>query len=364
MRRILNVVPRPGAGRVLQTLQTRACQLEEAGWKTEVLVCESPTADPLQERRITWIRVEPEATLEPSLVEVLTTRDYNCVNLFESTELLRSARKHFTGQLLLELGDRGLIGGGLDPATLALADRIVAPSLHSKQEVLDRVPDLDSEKVLVSRPSAEGRHFQAEAAPTPPGVPPTLVWAGALDSTCAWRDGVRVLGVVCREHPESEAILATWGQTAPDSVRELLAELAACDLLYRARWLHDLGNHALAGLFRRAASNHGALLTTHPCDRSGALAILALASGLPVVAARGGAMPEVVAHDHNGLLFPPDDPLSAAPLLRSLLSDPELPPRLGKGAASSRSGDDDQILSYPQILASEKKAAVAPVEAR
>ncbi len=57
----------------------------------------------------------------------------------------------------------------------------------------------------------------------------------------------------------------------------------------------------------------------------------AYAAGVPVVASRIGALPEVVEEGVTGLLAPPDEPASWAEVLERLLDD-ELSLRLGEGA--------------------------------
>jgi glycosyltransferase involved in cell wall biosynthesis len=56
----------------------------------------------------------------------------------------------------------------------------------------------------------------------------------------------------------------------------------------------------------------------------------AMASGLPIVACRSAAVPEVVPDGEAGLLVPPDDPKALARALIRLLSDPLLRRRMGE----------------------------------
>ena len=56
----------------------------------------------------------------------------------------------------------------------------------------------------------------------------------------------------------------------------------------------------------------------------------ALASGLPVIAANAGALPELVFPGVTGVLFPPGDAAAAAACLDSLASDGELRDRMGR----------------------------------
>ena len=62
----------------------------------------------------------------------------------------------------------------------------------------------------------------------------------------------------------------------------------------------------------------------------GIVFVEAMAAGLPVIAARAGATPEVVEHERTGLLVPPSDPEALASTLIRLLTRPEERKRLGE----------------------------------
>jgi glycosyltransferase involved in cell wall biosynthesis len=64
----------------------------------------------------------------------------------------------------------------------------------------------------------------------------------------------------------------------------------------------------------------------------------ALALGVPVLASRLGALPEVVADGENGLLFDPSRPGELAALLQRLARDDDLVRRLREGARRTRGG--------------------------
>lgn len=59
-----------------------------------------------------------------------------------------------------------------------------------------------------------------------------------------------------------------------------------------------------------------------PCALDGfpTLALYALSEGCPVIAARAGAMPELISDQHNGLLFAPGDALSLSEAIVTLFS--------------------------------------------
>lgn len=63
--------------------------------------------------------------------------------------------------------------------------------------------------------------------------------------------------------------------------------------------------------------------------------IEAMASGLAVAASDAGGIPEVVAHEQNGLLVPPGDPDALSDALVRLLTDAALSQRLGTAARAT-----------------------------
>jgi len=73
-------------------------------------------------------------------------------------------------------------------------------------------------------------------------------------------------------------------------------------------------------------------LYAHPAVGEGfGLALVeAMMGGLPVVAARSGAVPELVVEGSSGLLFEPDDPADLADRIQDLLVDPDRARRLGE----------------------------------
>jgi glycosyltransferase involved in cell wall biosynthesis len=60
--------------------------------------------------------------------------------------------------------------------------------------------------------------------------------------------------------------------------------------------------------------------------------IEAAAAGVPVVASRIGGVPEVVLDGETGILVPPEDAVSLAAAIDSLITDPALRVRLGQAA--------------------------------
>lgn len=70
----------------------------------------------------------------------------------------------------------------------------------------------------------------------------------------------------------------------------------------------------------------------HPGEGLPGIVVEAMQAGLPVVAARWRALPELVEHGVNGLLVPPRDPVALRDALITLARDGALRERLGRGA--------------------------------
>jgi glycosyltransferase involved in cell wall biosynthesis len=62
----------------------------------------------------------------------------------------------------------------------------------------------------------------------------------------------------------------------------------------------------------------------------------ALVRGVPIAVSRRGGLPEAVKEGENGFTFDPDHPSELTGILRRILSEPELLPRLRRGACASR----------------------------
>jgi glycosyltransferase involved in cell wall biosynthesis/predicted metal-dependent phosphoesterase TrpH len=93
-------------------------------------------------------------------------------------------------------------------------------------------------------------------------------------------------------------------------------------------------------------------------DTFGQVLLEAGSSGLPVVAARAGGAPELVAEGSSGLLVPPDDPAALAAAIRTLAASPELRARYGARARAIAAGR-----SWSRSLEELRAAYVAATEA-
>ena len=116
------------------------------------------------------------------------------------------------------------------------------------------------------------------------------------------------------------------GLARPESLHKLAAQLGICDVV---RFHPPVGQAALADWYRAAT----ALVMPSYSESFGLVALEAQACGTPVVAAAVGGLPVAVRDGETGLLVRGHDPRDWAPVLRRLVDDPDLGPRLGAAAA-------------------------------
>ena len=92
----------------------------------------------------------------------------------------------------------------------------------------------------------------------------------------------------------------------------------------------------------QAYASGDVFITPSETETLGFVVLEAMASGVPVVCARAGGIPDIVNQDGvTGLLYTPGDVEECVTKLRALLDNPDLRDRIG------RAGD---ILNYPFFL--------------
>ncbi|MGD2207660.1 MAG: glycosyltransferase, partial [Anaerolineae bacterium] len=105
------------------------------------------------------------------------------------------------------------------------------------------------------------------------------------------------------------------------------------DKLGLQRYVHFLGfvpEKDMPALYR--ASDLFAIASI--CEVQSLPTLQAAATGLPVVAARAVALPELVHDGVNGFLVPPGEPEALGKAMWTILSDPDLAARMGKASLS------------------------------
>jgi glycosyltransferase involved in cell wall biosynthesis len=152
------------------------------------------------------------------------------------------------------------------------------------------------------------------------GVAPDARLIGIVGNIKPWKGQevvIRAMGLLREEFPDLACVLI--GDTSPNEAayREQMAaltrELGIASRVHITGFRDDVPNYINVLDIQVHAS-----IDPEPFGR---VLLEAMALSKPLVASNGGAVPEIVVHEHTGLLFEPGNPAALAAALRRLLAD-------------------------------------------
>lgn len=204
-----------------------------------------------------------------------------------------------------------------------LPRHVVTNSHATHRIMLDSAPWLDPARTSVIHNGIDPEPFR-RGAPADLGVPEGAVtvgfvgrfveWKGVLTLADAWRTAAPRL-------PGVHLVLAGEGEMEPEMRRRLIG-------VARVHWA---GFRTDVPAVMRALD---ILAFPSTMEGFGLAAVEAMAAGVPVVAARAAALPEVVGHESEGLLVPPGDAGALAAALERLATDESLRRSLGRAGSA------------------------------
>ena len=227
---------------------------------------------------------------------------------------------------------------------LQIPQRVIVPSAFLARRMADEFPFLHDRLQVIAPglplpPGAiQDRHAepdQMEAKPNPPrlpGQPLRIVYVGVLLP----HKGAHVLIDALKGISTDRVHASLYGA-------EVAAKRAYPERLRRAA--DGLSVH-WGGVYERSAlqtilAEHDVLVMPVIWEETFSLVIReALQAGLPVIAARRGALPEIIEDGRNGLLFEPEDAADLRRCLHRLLDEPGLLARLKPDRFVWRDADD------------------------
>jgi glycosyltransferase involved in cell wall biosynthesis len=127
----------------------------------------------------------------------------------------------------------------------------------------------------------------------------------------------------------------------------------ALQLEDRIRWIGQVDHLAVRSLLRESDLFVLASRITGDGDRDGLpnVVVEALSQGLPVVASRISALPEIIEDGVNGRLVPSEDPAALAAALSELVEDPATRRRMGAAGIHRVAEGWDVEVGVGQLLA-------------
>lgn len=290
-------------GGVTSVIKSRMPALRAAGWKVHTFFTQDVggVAD-LRQAQVDSVHVLPELQKNPSVL--FAKFNVDLVTVIDMPETIGALRQSYRGPLIYEIHtpiDRVLLR--TTAIDLQNSDRVLVPSRWSQSWVRERIHgSWDHGKVGVAPNIIDRSVFFA-----PPGRPisparPKIVWVGKIAAYKRWRDAVRILGSV-KKAIDCDVIFITGGESTERNTQDFLTELISCELFGRCAWYYNLPVDEMANVYRDCCSAGGLVLSTSEAESFCLVAHEAMSCGVPVVAAKAGALPEVYSGSLSQLLF-------------------------------------------------------------
>jgi len=195
---------------------------------------------------------------------------------------------------------------------------------------------VDTELYHPSRRDLEMRMRLTDGCPDGP----VLLYVGRL----AEEKNLSMLGPLLDALPEARLAFVGDGPARESLAREFQHR--------RAAFVGFLRGEELASAFASA----DVFVMPSRTETLGFVVLEAMASGLPVVAARAGGIPDLVRHGETGLLFDPDEPEQAIAMTRRLLERPG--ERRFLGNLARKAAEDGSWTSETKALVGNYRRAI------
>lgn len=219
--------------------------------------------------------------------------------------------------------ERGVERSGFALELLRRADWVACCSKAVLEEIRRLVPDIQARSSAILNGLAP-----PDLTPPPlPTGPPVLLAIGRLAAQKGFDLAIDAMGRLRERFPDIRMVVAGDGPVR-DELERHASEAGLADRVEFPGWLPPSRvPHAIA-------ASTAVLVPSRDEEGFGLVALQAAQLGRPVVAARSGGLPEVVAEGETGLLFRPGDADDLARAVTTLLAEPGLAQELGTAAVA------------------------------
>lgn len=167
---------------------------------------------------------------------------------------------------------------------------------------------------------------------------PHLLYVGRLDNEKNVDILIKAWSILSPSHPDWRLAIAGTG-TANDKLHVLANNLGCSNTIH---WLGLVPSQNLISLYKNPLVK--IFTIPSPIESQSIVTLSAMAAGLPIVAARSGALPELVKDKNSGYLFPPNNHLSFSNQISRLMQDDKLRSKFGLAGSTIAQAHDWPIV--------------------
>ena len=204
------------------------------------------------------------------------------------------------------------------------ADRIVAFSQFSRELIVKGLGNACANRVEVIPPGIESSWFEVERNPV---VPTQLIFWGRVEEEKGLPELFVALNTVAKKFANVKLTLVGEGNRLQEYKTRVI-DLGLADRVEFTGWLNNREIQTLA-----AKSSIG--IFPSRIESFGLSIVEAMATGLPVIVARGGAVPENIDDGVTGTLVPVNDSDALAEAINKALEKPQSSETMAKAAKTT-----------------------------
>ena len=264
---------------------------------------------------------------EAEFADLVHANDYDLISVIDSFDVFDwLERMDFPGRVLVELRStyehtlvqlKRLAGHRLDA--------VLVPSRFQAQNIQKYLPkDVRTGVPVHIVPNfVDPRRFQYTSSGGSRNDYKIVCWVGRIDPLKNWEEFLAIAEQMAERDDVEFWMVGGGGSDQPhrESFRQAVEKRR---LAARLRWWPLVANPRMPALYSLVADSGGAVILTTKCESFGFAALEAMACRCPLVAARVGALPEVVKHGVTGLLYASGREHEAVAALTRILDDAAL----------------------------------------
>jgi glycosyltransferase involved in cell wall biosynthesis len=224
---------------------------------------------------------------------------------------------------------RSLIHGGFHPRKISFRNLLCDSSVLKKHYVSKGFP---AESITIIPRGLPNKYILEKPAPFDYEREIRLIFVGRLTREKGVHIAIETVAILLQNKGGEEVHLDIIGSGDSEYTQKLEQNVHSLGLTEHVHFLGNLPHHKLMELLK---NYHALLFPAIWVEPFGGVVIEALAQGVCVIASDRGGPAEIITHEHDGILVPPEDPHAMAQAVKDLMQNRYLSSRIRREAINT-----------------------------